>query len=289
MQSRKRRVWPKLSSAFFPMPSRFAGLFSGRFPGGLSTLFLVLALAVSLIGDPLRAGEAAQVAETAETAHGAQESQGAPAASAAATARILTLGDSMMAWHGVSGASIADVLSVVLGEPVENRAIGGARIIYGLPITGAMGMKISKQYRGDKVDWVVINGGGNDLWLGCGCHKCDRKMARMIAADGTRGEIPRLVHQIRQTGANVVYLGYLRSPGVDSMIDACRDLGDEFEARVSAMAAQSDGVYFLDLSRLVPEGDRSFHGVDMIHPSKKGSRVIGEKLADLIRQIDKAR
>ena len=54
--------------------------------------------------------------------------------------RILTLGDSMIAWHSVSKNSIADALAETLGEPVENRAIGGARIIYGLPITGAMGM-----------------------------------------------------------------------------------------------------------------------------------------------------
>lgn len=203
--------------------------------------------------------------------------------------RILALGDSMMAWHLVSRNSIADVLGRVLGEPVENRAMGGARILYGLPISGAIGMNITKQYRGEAVDWVVINGGGNDLWLGCGCGACERKMNRMISAGGTAGAIPALTHEIRQKGARVVYLGYLRSPGVDSMIDSCRELGDAFEARVANMVRAMDGVYFLDLSRLVPEGDRSFHGADMIHPSKKGSRVIGQKLADLIRQVDETR
>lgn len=201
-------------------------------------------------------------------------------------ARILTLGDSMIAWHSVSKNSIADALAESLGEPVENRAIGGARIIYGLPITGAMGMKISKQYRGDDVDWVVINGGGNDLWLGCGCGVCDRKMARMISQGGTSGEIPKLVHDIRKAGARVIYLGYLRSPGVDSVIDACRALGDEFETRLSRMAAAHDGVYFLDVSGLVPNGDRSFHGVDMIHPSRKASRIIGQKLSHIIKTYD---
>ncbi|WP_321365260.1 SGNH/GDSL hydrolase family protein [uncultured Celeribacter sp.] len=200
--------------------------------------------------------------------------------------RILALGDSMIAWHSVSKNSIADALAETLGEPVENRAIGGARIIYGLPITGAMGMKISKQYRGDDVDWVVLNGGGNDLWLGCGCGACDRKMARMISQNGTRGEIPKLVRDIRKTGARVIYLGYLRSPGVESVIDACRVLGDDFEVRLSHMATALDGVYFLDVSDLVPSGDRSFHGVDMIHPSRKASRIIGQKLAQIIQTYD---
>lgn len=231
-------------------------------------ILLSLSMVVALSGNALAAGEA-----------GALDKGG----------RILALGDSMMAWHAVSRSSIADVLSRELGEPVENRSIGGARVIYGLPLTGAMGMKIAKQYRGDTVDWVVLNGGGNDLWLGCGCGKCDRKMTRMIALDGTRGEIPRLVREIRQTGARVVYLGYLRSPGVDSVIDACRDLGDDLEARLTAMAREMDGVYFLDLSGLVPDGDRSFHGIDMIHPSRKASAVIGRKVADLIRHEDPTR
>jgi len=216
----------------------------------------------------------------AESAHAESESE---------TSRILALGDSMMAWHAISNSSIADAMSEILGEPVDNRAIGGARIIYGLPVTGAIGMKISKQYRGEDADWVVINGGGNDLWLGCGCGKCDRKMARMIAPNGQSGEIPRLVWRIRETGARVIYLGYLRSPGVDSVIDACRELGDEFETRIARMVRAMDGVYFLDVSNLVPDGDRSFHGVDMIHPSKKASRVIGHKLAEVIRMVDETR
>ncbi|WP_434289973.1 SGNH/GDSL hydrolase family protein [Celeribacter sp. SCSIO 80788] len=203
--------------------------------------------------------------------------------------RILALGDSMMAWHLVSKSSIADVLSQSLGEPVENRAMGGARILYGLPISGAIGMNITKQYRGDAVDWVVINGGGNDLWLGCGCKACERKMTRMISPEGTAGAIPELAREIRNSGARVIYLGYLRSPGVESVIDSCRELGDAFEARLTQMVRAMDGVYFLDVSKLVPEGDRSFHGADMIHPSKKGSRVIGQKLADVIRQVDDRR
>ncbi|NVK47081.1 MAG: SGNH/GDSL hydrolase family protein [Rhodobacteraceae bacterium] len=227
-------------------------------------------------------GLSADAAGNEIASRAAPQSQPAPLRSA----RILALGDSMIAWHSVSRNSIADALSDTLGEPVENRAIGGARIIYGLPITGAMGMKISKQYRGDEVDWVVLNGGGNDLWLGCGCGACDRKMARMISQNGTRGEIPKLVRDIRKTGARVIYLGYLRSPGVDSVIDACRTLGDDFEVRLSRMATELDGVYFLDVSDLVPTGDRSFHGVDMIHPSRKASRIIGQKLAQIIQAYD---
>lgn len=203
--------------------------------------------------------------------------------------RILALGDSMMAWHLISRNSISDALAKSLGEPVESRAITGARIIYNLPISGAMGLNISRQYHGEEVDWVVMSGGGNDLWFGCGCRQCDRKMARMISPTGRTGDIPALVDRIRSTGAQVVYIGYLRSPGVDSAIDACRDLGDELEERLSRMTAQRNGVYFLDVSNLVPYGDRSYHGADMIHPSRKASAIIGAKVAQIIRRFDATR
>ncbi|WP_164726946.1 SGNH/GDSL hydrolase family protein [Shimia sediminis] len=197
--------------------------------------------------------------------------------------RILAMGDSMMAWHNVSGRSIPQVISNELGEPVVSQAIGGARIIYNLPISGAMGMKITNQYRKGDWDWIVVNGGGNDLWLGCGCTACDKRLNRMISDDGKKGVVPGMVSNLRQSGARVIYVGYLRSPGVGSVIDSCRPAGDEFEARIEAMSKLDKGLYFVSIADLVPHGDRSFHGVDMIHPSVKGSAAIGKRLAEVIK------
>ena len=52
------------------------------------------------------------------------------------------------------------------------------------------------------------------------------------------------------------------------------------------MAARDPGVQFLSLADLVPYGDRSYHGIDMIHPSRKASRIIGRMVADLIRRSE---
>ena len=207
-------------------------------------------------------------------------------------AKILAIGDSLMAWHTVSAASIAHVVGKELNEPVLNRAMGGAKIIHALPITGALGMKIASQFSSsakERKDWVIMTGGGNDLVLGCGCNKCDRRMHRMIGPRGQVGEIPRLMSKIRQTGARVVYIGYLRSPGVDSVVDACLPLGNTLEARLSQMAAQDDGVFFVSLDGWTKSGDRSMHGVDMVHPSRKASKMIGKRVADVIRKADKTR
>ncbi|MEE4189044.1 MAG: SGNH/GDSL hydrolase family protein, partial [Roseobacter sp.] len=110
------------------------------------------------------------------------------------TARILAMGDSMLAWHGGARAAVADNMEAILGEPVIDRSVIGARIFYHLPVSGALGMNISQQYRPGNWDWVVMNGGGNDLWFGCGCTRCDRKIARMISPDGQSGSVPELVN-----------------------------------------------------------------------------------------------
>ena len=197
--------------------------------------------------------------------------------------RILAMGDSLMAAHAISGRSIADMAGKELGTKVTDRSLLGARMNYALPVTGAMGMSIPKQYHGGPWDWVIVNGGGNDLWFGCGCGACGRKMDSMISADGRRGTIPGLMNRLRKNGAQVVYVGYLRSPGVGSPIESCRDDGDELDRRLTRLAALDDGLHFLPLADLVPHGDRSYHGADMIHPSLKASREIGAMVAGVIR------
>lgn len=198
--------------------------------------------------------------------------------------RILAMGDSMMTWHSTARRSIPDAMALELGEPVVNRSMTGAKVLHGLPISGAMGMKIANQYQKGDWDWVVLNGGGNDLWLGCGCERCDARLNRLISEDGRKGAIPKLVWTLRQTGAQVVYLGYLRSPGINSLIEHCREEGAELEARIAKLAELVDGVHFLSMAGLVPHGDRSYHALDMIHPSRKASSVIGRSVAALIRR-----
>lgn len=198
-------------------------------------------------------------------------------------ARILTMGDSMLAWRSNSGGAVSDEVENLLGEEVIDRSVLGARVFYNLPISGALGMNISKQYRPGAWEWVILNGGGNDLWFGCGCNKCERRMNRMITPDGVSGSIPDLLRKLRGTGAQVIYVGYLRSPGVGSMIDSCRDEGDEFERRLADLAGTDRGIHFVSLADLVPHGDRSYHSFDMVHPSAKASRAIAQRIAAVIR------
>lgn len=202
----------------------------------------------------------------------------------AAKPRVLVMGDSLMAWNGTRGAAVSDALGKMLGVKVKDHAVAGARYFYHLPLTGAAGLRISAQFRGGPWDYVVMNGGGNDLLFGCGCGPCKRMLTRLIRDDGRAGAIPDLVAEIRASGAKVIYTGYLRTPGITSPVEACGPLGDEMDARLTRMAAETEGVIFLPLSGLVTtDGDTSYHAMDLIHPSAKGSRAIAARIAEHIR------
>jgi lysophospholipase L1-like esterase len=203
-------------------------------------------------------------------------------ATAQSGTRILAMGDSFFATNSAQNKAIPNVLAKILREPVRNRAVAGARIIYRLPISGSLGFKIEQQYKPGTWDWIVINGGGNDLMLGCGCNRCDARMNKMISRDGTKGEIPRLIAKLGKTNARIVYSGYFRTPGTESPIEGCGDEGQELDARLTRMAQRDKGVWFVSMADVVPYGDRSFHRFDMIHPSPKGSATAATRIAKVI-------
>jgi acyl-CoA thioesterase I len=199
------------------------------------------------------------------------------------TSRILAIGDSMLAWHRGSGTSVSGALERRINERVTDRSVIGARFNYALPITGAMGLNISKQYVSGTWDWVIINGGGNDLLFGCGCVACDYTIDKLISADGRNGKIPALVRKARSTNARVILVGYLHSPGVPSLVDGCKDDDNELQRRISKIPALDDGVYYVRASDIVGSGDTSYHAGDRIHPSAKGSAEIARQIASIIK------
>ena len=148
------------------------------------------------------------------------------------------------------------------------------------------GANIPNQYVPGEWDWVVINGGGNDLLFGCGCGRCSGMLDRMISSDGMSGQIPLLARRVRDDGARVLFTGYLRSPGLLTPIEHCKPAGDELEARLVKLASKEDGIVFVSNKDVVPSGGITYFSPDLIHPSRKSSRIIGRKLATVITQFD---
>ncbi|MFN3721875.1 MAG: SGNH/GDSL hydrolase family protein [Paracoccaceae bacterium] len=204
-----------------------------------------------------------------------------------AGARVLLIGDSMFANNRANNKAVADVLEAELGAAVLDRSVFAARYFHALPISGAAGLRLTSQYREGDWDWVVMNGGGNDLLLGCGCSLCHGVLNRLVTPDGRGGAIPAYVSRIRAGGARVVYAGYLRNPGMGTPIKHCGPAGNELDRRLTLMAGFDAGVTFVPMADLVPYRDASFHAIDRIHPSFKGSQGIARRLAAVIKSAPK--
>lgn len=197
-------------------------------------------------------------------------------------ARVLLIGDSMLASNRAVGGSVADAIEAAIAVEVVDRSIPGASYFHALPISGAAGFRIPKQSQPGPWDVVVVNGGGNDLVLGCGCGDCSNVLNRLIAPDGRSGAIPSFVQELKGSAAHVVYVGYLRNPGTATPVKACGPSGNELDRRLAMLDQLDPAMTFLAMSDLVPHGSLSYHQIDRIHPSRMGSREIGLRIARLI-------
>ncbi len=198
-------------------------------------------------------------------------------------AKVIAVGDSLMAWNSPSGSSIPDVIEENIGAPVVDRTVSAAWLQTQFDDKGAPQSGVQAQFVKGDWSWAVVNGGGNDLMLGCGCSRCDAVLDNMISEDGQSGQIPRFVRQIRETGTRVIYVGYLRSPDLFTPIEHCKAEGDEFEARIARLAQLDEGVTFVSSQDVARPGDASYFSFDLIHPSRKSSRIIGERIASVIK------
>ena len=185
----------------------------------------------------------------------------------------LVIGDSLFAWNRLANGAVSDSIALQTGAEVVDRSR-----VAGFVLTGG----IERQFMAGDWDWVVMNGGGNDLWLGCGCRACEASLTTMISQDGKSGRIPDLVTQILATGARVAYVGYLRSPEIMTPIEHCKKDGDELESRIRKLASTTSRTHFISLEDLVPPRGQGYFSFDLIHPSRMSSFLIGRRVSELI-------
>lgn len=211
------------------------------------------------------------------------EEMAAEQLSAKPDARILAIGDSVIWWNAESGASIPDVTALELRTPVVNLAVPGARISHPDPVAAEEGLDIRAQYRDRGWDWVIVEGGANDLGDEGGVRGCATVLNELVSADGTRGEIPALVRRVRGDGAKVIVMGYYQLPTFGEPDGFCGDSLGELSARIAKIAAGDTGVLFVGMADVVDSTDRGAFDPDAVHPSVRTSRVIGQRIAAAIR------
>lgn len=193
---------------------------------------------------------------------------------------ILVTGDSVLAWNRTSGQDTGRVIAATLGRDVTSRATLGAQLQAGsLAVLG--GFSIPDQLSEGPWNWVVINGGANDLAATCGCTRCDAVLDDLITPDATHGAIPDLIRSARATGAQVIWVGYYDAPASRSFA-GCRPALVEVERRIARYADTSAGVYFIDSEDVLDGTEPALLASDRTHPSAAGSALIGRFIAQQI-------
>ncbi len=210
----------------------------------------------------------------------------APAFATEQSRKVLVVGDSLLDWHSLKGNSIPQVLARKTGWDVRNRAASGAKMY----LTGAEENPrsvIPAQFEDGNWDWVVVNGGANDLLTKCGCRRCDKVINGIISRDGSQGILPDLVRRARSTGAQVMMVGYIGNPRLN-LFSGCTDEVLEIVRRQKLLAQKARGVRYFSTRDVIAINKRSSFALDGIHPSQRSTKRIGAHLAATLLQLDAA-
>jgi len=190
---------------------------------------------------------------------------------------VAVVGDSVMAWND---GRLARRLAAETGMDVDDRSVSGAQVAPNA-FLGLTGFAIGNQVPRGRVDWVVMNGGANDLILRCGCGQCDADVERLIDEDGRAGLLPRLWRDVHDaTGARVVVVGYYDGSRQRTRFTGCRNDLAQLDARASRFAAATAWAVFVDGGDVVTA---DMLDPDQIHPSVAGSDAMARLVAQAVR------
>ena len=169
--------------------------------------------------------------------------------------RILAIGDSMLDWNVDACGAVPDFVGMMLGEPVDNQAVGGAVMVQEIP----------GQFIEGPWDWVIINGGGNDVEVCESEEECLRQYGRAMR------NLERLLDEVAVGGTQVALVGYPEF--TDEGVEIWSSFGDIAMSEMEARAASRDDVHFVDLRPWVNgEQQPHFFDDDLVHPSIAGPR-----------------
>ena len=187
-------------------------------------------------------------------------------------AKILAIGDSIFEWHIWNQHSVPEQLGRELGISVYNNAISGSLITEETP-TG-----IRNQYIEGDWEWVVMDGGGNDLNILCQCDKCSETQDKVEAV------YKEFLQQLlERENLKIIIWGYYGLPEKAKYgFDECQDDFEELRRRQKKISDTNERIFFVDGSKEITGDDKSYFYIDKIHPSRKGTEVIGRQLSEVI-------
>jgi lysophospholipase L1-like esterase len=192
------------------------------------------------------------------------------AARAAGKPRSLFFGDSYIIGGAYTGPqnSMGAIAARRLGWKYQIRGGGGTGFVAGNPdyaIPSFIGQIRAGALDVGPVDWLVIEGGGNDKYDDPGL--VTRRAVRTLKAAAKRHPEARLV------------LVGTMDPTVDSFTDTDAVIG------AMAAAARKVGIPYINAQHWL-EGRPELVGPDYDHPTPAGHRLCGSKLAKALRALE---
>lgn len=189
--------------------------------------------------------------------------------------RLFAVGDSILAWNRRAGQDIPAIVSRATGLPVFNNAISGAEFVGRFAVPN--------QYIAGDWDWLIVDGGGNDLTGQCGTPAAsDAVLDRLIDNDDLSGAYTQFLAPLTAQGTRVVLMGYMPISVAGGPFAPCRAALDDLRDRQMRLAASMAGVYFVDTRSVVKPDNLAAYDDDLVHPSPLGGRLIGRQIADVI-------
>jgi lysophospholipase L1-like esterase len=188
---------------------------------------------------------------------------------AAGPTKSLFFGDSYIVGNTYTGAqnSMGAIAARRLGWAYQIRGGGGTGFVSGNPdydIPSFLGQIQQGALDVGPVDWLVVEGGGND-------KTDDPTLVTRRAVETLRAAAAQ------HAEAELVLVGTM-DPTVDGFTDTDGVIG------ALAAAAQQVGIPFIDAQRWL-EGHPELVGPDFDHPTPAGHRVCGRKLAEALREL----
>ena len=185
-------------------------------------------------------------------------------------AEIFVVGDSALEWHLRSGRSAPERMGEKLDRPVYNAARRGQMMTEGLETS------IPNQYIDGDWDWVVINGGFNDLSDLCQCGECPATQENIhtVLSDFVSARV--------EEGKRVLLWSYYDMPRGLFNGEECNDAIQRLRTQKRTLADAHPNVFWVDGREAISKETRRNYYIDRVHPSRLGSKRIGQQLADAI-------
>lgn len=189
--------------------------------------------------------------------------------------QIVAIGDSILDWNRDVEADIPRLVGEQTGLEVFNVAISGAEF-FGL-------FEIPRQYPEGDWDWLIMDGGGNDLSGNCrSVGMAEPVLDHLIDDSDLGGAYADLIDRVTAQGTQVIIMGYAPISSAGGPFASCEFALNDLMDRQARLAASDPDVTFVDVRTVISPDNLAAYDDDLLHPSPQGGALMAGAIAAVI-------